>query len=95
MDIDNGTRLTFGPVLVALYTMPSTLKARPLIKPIRRMETVITLSARLVRSSIPVTFRLFSRETFPSNLIPGVDADKAIVSGTVVLCCKAAAPTAR
>ena len=80
---------------MALYTMPSRLRARPLIKVIRRMETVITLSARLMRRSIPVTFRLFSRETFPSNLIPGVDADKAIVSGTVVRCCKAAAPTAR
>ena len=44
---------------------------------------------------MPVTFRLFSRETFPLNLIPGVDADKAIVSGTVVLCCRAVAPTAR
>jgi hypothetical protein len=34
---------------------------------------------------MPVTLRLLSRETFPSNLMPGVDAGKVIVSGTMVL----------
>ena len=69
--------------------------AKQLIKIIRKMETLITLSARLTLNSIPVIFKLLSRETFPSNLMPGVDADKVTVSGTVVLCFKVAVPRAR
>ena len=73
--MDKGTRSTFEPTVIALNTMPSRLIARPIISTIKRMETAITLSARLIWSSIPVTFRLLSRETFPLNLIPGVDAE--------------------
>jgi hypothetical protein len=63
MEMESGTRSTFGPVVAALNTMPSRLMARPLISTITRMETTITLSARLIFSSAPVSFRLLSRET--------------------------------
>src|ERR1700733_2459652 len=95
MHIDRGTRSTFDPLAISLNTMPSRVMGRLIINIMRRMETAITLLARLIWSSIPVTFRLLSRETFPLNLIPGVDADKAMVSGTMVLCCNSVAPTAR
>jgi hypothetical protein len=60
--------------------------ARPLINIINRMDTAITLSARLIWSSIPVTFRLFSRETLlaaagepdiAAKLKQGYDAGKS------------------
>jgi hypothetical protein len=60
MEIDSGTKSTFGPLVVALNTIASRLMAKPLIKIIRRIETAITLSARLIFSPMPVTFRLLS-----------------------------------
>ena len=67
---------------------------KALINIITIMETAITLSARLIFNSMPATLRLLSRETLPSNLIPGVDADKVMVRGTGALCFSEVAPTA-
>src|SRR5580704_14136852 len=94
MHTERGTRSIFDPLVISLNHMPSRLMARQINNIMRRIETAITLSARLIWSSMPVTFRLLSRETFPLNLIPGVDADKAMVSGTMTFCFNSVAPTA-
>jgi hypothetical protein len=64
IELDSGSKFTFGPLLVALNTIASRLQAKPLINIIRKIETGITLSARLIFSPMPVTLDCFREKLF-------------------------------
>jgi hypothetical protein len=89
IETESGNRSVLSTVVIALMAIASKLIAKAVIINATISETAITLFARLRCNSIPVGSWLLPRDTFPSNRMPGTEADNEIESATGAFCSSA------
>ena len=88
---DKGDSRAVSPAFSAWSVIARMLMARHIIITIIMIDTAITLLSLRSLRSIPAT--PWFDETFPTNLIPGTDAERSTETGTGSLSLKVVAPT--